>query len=100
MAIDEIEDPSSPFSSRATSYTLWVESHLAPTSGSPLVWRTWLADTLWNEVPAAGLTKFIKTLSLARPELGRKMFVQNRLKALDEAILEVVCDFTPPIPGT
>jgi hypothetical protein len=49
--------------------------------------------------PAVGLTEFIKTLSLAKPKLGQKMFVQNRLKVLNEAILEVVHEFTPPVPG-
>jgi hypothetical protein len=52
MAIDDIEDSSSPSSSQATSYIPWVISHLVPTSGLLLVWRTWLTDTLRNEVPA------------------------------------------------
>jgi hypothetical protein len=78
MAVDVDADPS-PTQSRATSYTSWVNTHLAPTSGSPLQWTTWLGDALWNEVPEEGLAEFIKMLSLARPAIGQEKFVQNRL---------------------
>jgi hypothetical protein len=63
MAVNADADPS-PIQSHAMSYTSWVNTHPAPTSGSSLQWTTWLSDALWNEVPKEGLAKFIKTLSL------------------------------------
>jgi hypothetical protein len=47
---------------------------------------TWLGNALQNEVPAQGLAKFIKTLSLTRPAKGWEKFVQNRLEALMNAV--------------
>jgi hypothetical protein len=74
MAVDIAADPS-PTQSCTMSYTSWVDTHPAPTSGLPLQWMTWLGDALWNEVPKEGLAKFIKTLSLAKPAIGREKFV-------------------------
>jgi hypothetical protein len=96
MAVDEVEEPS-PLKSCMLSYTLWVESHPVPSSGLPLALMNWLCDTLQNEVLEAGLAKFIKTLSMAMPPLGREKFVQNRLTLLERIAHEVE---QPPFPGT
>jgi hypothetical protein len=94
MAVDD--DPS-PIQSCATSYTSWVDTHPAPTSGSLLHWTTWFGNALWNEVPKEGLATFIKSLSLAQNEMIREKFVQNRLQMLANA----VCAFkSSPVPGT
>jgi hypothetical protein len=77
--------PSSQESSEA-SFNLWVPFHPAPTSGSPLQWRTWFDEALCNEVPKEGLTEFIKALSFAQPAMIRDKFVQNRLSALADAV--------------
>jgi hypothetical protein len=76
---------------------LWVPFHPAPSSGSPLEWRTWFDKALHNEVPTEGLTKFVKAMSFAQPAMIRDKFVQNRLSALANTVHTFKVS---PVPGT
>jgi hypothetical protein len=93
MAVDD--DPS-PIQSHATSYTSWVDTHPAPTSGPLLQWMTWFGNALWNEVPKEGLATFIKSLSLAQNKMIREKFVQNRLQVLANMVRVFK---SSPVPG-
>jgi hypothetical protein len=91
--------------SSESNFISWVPSHPAPTSGSPLEWRTWFGKALRNEVTAEALTEYVKTLLFTQHASIRDKFVQNRLSALVDAIQgwkdDIVCLWhKSPVPGT
>jgi hypothetical protein len=96
--------PSSRESSEA-HFVSWVPFHPAPTSGSPLAWKTWFAEALRNEVMEEALTEYVKTLAFTQNMMIRDKFVQNRLSALADTVREWKDDVVSswhksPVPGT